>query len=79
MKSKNKSIWHSLGESIHDLCYFLTALFCALRACDVITWKWYCVISPLLALEFIGIFALIIAGAAAISIVEKQYNAKENI
>ena len=37
MRKENKSVGASLGKAAHSLCYFLTMLFCALRACDVIT------------------------------------------
>lgn len=47
MRNENKSVGASLGKAVHDLFYYLTMLFCALRACDVITWKWYWVMSPL--------------------------------
>ena len=72
MRNENKSVGSSLGKAVHDLCYFLTMLFCALRACDVITWKWYWVMSPLFASEIIGIIALIVAGAIAVSIVKDK-------
>ena len=72
MRNENKSVGASLGKAVHDLCYFLTMLFCALRACDVITWKWYWVMSPLFASEIIGIIALIVAGAIAVSIVKNK-------
>ena len=72
MRKENKSVGASLGKAVHDLCYFLTMLFCALRACDVITWKWYWVMSPLFASEIIGIIALIVAGAIAVSIVKDK-------
>ena len=72
MRNENKSVGASLGKAVHNLCYFLTMLFCALRACDVITWKWYWVMSPLFASEIIGIIALIVAGAIAVSIVKDK-------
>lgn len=72
MRNENKSVGASLGKAVHNLCYFLTMLFCALRACDVITWKWYWVMPPLFASEIIGIIALIVAGAIAVSIVKDK-------
>lgn len=69
---KNKSTDTSLGKAIYDLCSLLTMLFCVLRACDVITWKWYWVISPLIASYAIGIIALIVAGVIAISLVKNK-------
>lgn len=72
MRNENKSVGASLGKAVHDLCYFLTMLLCVLRACDVITWKWYWVMSPLFVSELIGIIALIVAGAIAVSIVKDK-------
>lgn len=72
MKNKNESVGASLGKAVHDLCYLLTLVFCALRACDVITWKWYWVLSPIFASEIIGIIALLIAGAVAIKVVNEK-------
>lgn len=37
MRNENKSVGASLGKALYSLCYFLTMLFCAPRACDVIT------------------------------------------
>lgn len=72
MKNKNESAGASLGKAVHDLCYLLTLVFCALRACDVITWKWYWVLSPIFASEIMGIIALLIAGAVAIKVVNEK-------
>lgn len=72
MRNENKRAGASLGKVVHDLCFFLTMLFCVLRACDVITWKWYWVMSPLFASEIIGIIALIVAGAIAVNIVKDK-------
>lgn len=72
MRNENKSVGSSLGKAVHDLCHFLTMLFCVLRACDVITWKWYWVMSPLFVSEILGIIALIVAGVIAINIVKDK-------
>lgn len=72
MRNENKSVGASLGKAGHNLCYFLTMLFCVLRACDVITWKWYWVMSPLFVSELISIIALIVGGAIAVSIVKDK-------
>ena len=70
MKSKKKSAGAELAELIDGLTKLLTVVFCALRACDVITWKWYWVLSPMIISELIGLLALIVAGAAAIALVK---------
>ena len=36
----------AVGKTIASLSKFLTMLFCVLRACDVIDWQWYWVVSP---------------------------------
>jgi len=72
MKNENKNVGASLGRASRDLSFTLTMLFCALRACDVIAWKWYWVVSPLIASEIIGIIALVFAGALAISILKDK-------
>ena len=56
----------AIGSALKDVCYFLTILFCALRACGVITWSWFWVMSPIffswvLALVCLGIVGLIAA------------------
>lgn len=35
-----------VGKTIASISKFLTMLFCVLRACDVIDWQWYWVVSP---------------------------------
>lgn len=72
MKNKNESIGASLGKAINEFCRFLTILFCTLRACDVITWKWHWIISPLIFCEVVGIIAIMIAGLLALAVVTKD-------
>ncbi len=47
MSKKKESVGSYLGSSIKETCWFLTILFCALRACDIITWSWFWVMSPI--------------------------------
>lgn len=35
-----------LGRALSKISDFLTILFCALRACGVIDWSWFWVMSP---------------------------------
>ena len=72
MKNKNESIGSSLGKAFKELCYLTTIVFCALRSCDVIAWKWYWVISPLFISEIIGAIALFIVGAIAVDIIKNN-------
>lgn len=55
-----------IGSALKEICYFLTILFCDLRACGVINWSWFWVMSPIffslaLALVCLGIVGLITA------------------
>lgn len=63
MRNKNKSVGTLIGEAIRNLCYFLTLLFCVLRVCNVITWKWYWIVLPIVAPKLLGVILLIVAGA----------------
>ena len=71
-QSGASSVGGALGSALREIRYFLTILFCALRSCDVITWKWYWIISPLIISEVLGVVALIVAGAIAINLVTKD-------
>lgn len=72
MRHEDKIRSESIGEAIGDLCRLLTMVFCVLRACDVITWKWYWVMSPLLTVEILGLILVIITGALTINIVKDK-------
>ncbi len=63
MKSVKESISTKIDNAIRNFCNFLTILFCVLRACDVITWEWYWVMSPYFVCWMIGVILLIVAGA----------------
>lgn len=39
----------SWGTAIKELAMLLTVIFASLRACGVINWTWYWVLSPLFA------------------------------
>ena len=71
MKNVKESTGGAIGGAISSLCYFLTMLFCVLRACDVITWKWYWIMAPIFVSEIAGILTLVVAGVIAICIVNK--------
>lgn len=56
----------AFGSIVREASHFLTILFCALRACDVINWSWFWVMSPIffswtLALVALGIVGLMAA------------------
>lgn len=65
MKDKNENIGAVLGKAISRICTSLILLFCVLRACDVITWKWYWVMMPWFVSEGLALIALIIVGCIA--------------
>lgn len=65
-QSGASSVGGALGSALKEICYLLTILFCALRACGVINWSWFWVMSPIffswvLTLVCFGIVGLIAA------------------
>lgn len=69
VKSSGSKAGENFGKGLKNLCYFLTILFCTLRACDVIDWPWFLVMSPIFISWIIGIVALVVAGLLAVSLV----------
>ena len=69
VKSTGSKTGESFGQGLKNICYFLTMLFCTLRACDVIDWPWFLVMSPIFISWIITIAALVIAGLLAVSLV----------
>ena len=69
VKSTGSKAGENFGKGLKSLCYLLTILFCALRACDVIDWPWFLVMSPIFISWVIAIAALVIAGLLAVSLV----------
>lgn len=69
VKSTRSKAGENFGKGLNNLCYFLTMLFCTLRACDIIDWPWFLVMSPIFISWIIGIAALVIAGLLAVSLV----------
>lgn len=59
-----KNVGKSCGTVISSISKWTTLVFLALRACDVIDWAWYWVLSPSLIALIIGILGLALAGAA---------------
>lgn len=58
IEQSNNEASPSIIRFIHNTANTLTIILTALRACGVIQWKWYWVISPLLA--YWGAAALLI-------------------
>lgn len=73
MKNKQrKSAGTIFGETLKELCYFFTILFCALRACGTISWPWYWIMSPIFASWIIAFVFLAIAGCICVALDEKE-------
>ena len=69
VKFSGSKAGENFGKGLKNLCYFLTILFCTLRACDVIDWPWFLVMSQIFISWIITIAALVIAGLLAVSLV----------
>lgn len=73
MKDKeNKSIGAAIAEDVRNICYTMTMIFCALRACDVVDWKWYQVMFPLIFSWALGVAALLFLGVVAVCAVKSK-------
>lgn len=53
-KEKSESTASQIGSILKSICYFITILFCTLRACDVITWSWFWIMSPMDEYSFLS-------------------------
>lgn len=47
---------------LNAIVRYMTLLLVALRACDVIDWPWWCVLSPTIATLAFSALALIVVG-----------------
>lgn len=65
MKNKGNKI--NASTIFVKILDFLTLLFCALRACDVITWPWYAIMAPIFIAYGIAIVGLIIIGIVGLN------------
>lgn len=73
MKDKeNKSIGDAIAEDVRSICNTMTMIFCIMRACDVIDWKWYQVMSPLIFSWALGVSALLFLGVVAVCAVTNK-------
>lgn len=64
-QSGASKIGGAFGDLIRTIGQFLTTLFCVLRACDVINWNWFWVMSPTFFTWAIALILLVIIGCAA--------------
>lgn len=65
-KSAGSKVGTVLGNWLANLSKFLTMLFCVLRACDVIDWQWYWVISPTIIAWAIALVMFALAGVLTV-------------
>ena len=73
-ENEAKRIGEAIGATIKRICYFLTILFCALRACGIINWHCFWIMSPIFASWGIVILMLMLMGI--IKIVETKRKAE---
>lgn len=59
----NEKSASEFAEALKELSWFVSLVFIALRACDVINWHWIWLLSPILGLWAIGIVLVLIAAA----------------
>lgn len=52
---------------VNNLLNYATIVLIALRACDVIAWSWYIVLSPIIAKFALLLVSFIVVGIAATS------------
>lgn len=50
---------------VKNLLNYVQIIFVALRACDVVTWPWWVVLSPILAKAALFLLASVVVGVAA--------------
>ena len=56
---------------LKELAFLMSLMFVAMRACGVIEWEWYWLLSPILALAGVSVILLaLLAGAAIIEVNE---------
>lgn len=48
---------------LKSVVYYMTLLFIALRACDVIDWPWWAVLSPTIAVLAFSALLLVVVGS----------------
>lgn len=72
MKSKKEnSVGAELGSAVKDTCNFLTILFCTLRACGIIHWNWFWIMSPIFFSWLLSVILLAIAGILSVAVLDE--------
>lgn len=63
VKSKlGKKTDEKIGRIFGNAALYVTLLFITLRACDVIDWPWWCVLSPVIATLSFSLLMLAVVG-----------------
>ena len=57
----------SIPKVVKNVLDLLQIVFIVLRACDVVSWPWYVVLSPLLTSAALWVLCAVICGVAAVS------------
>ena len=52
---------------VKNVVWLLQTVFLVLRACDVVSWSWYVVLSPLLTSAALCLLCTVICGVAAVN------------
>lgn len=52
---------------VKNVVWLLQTVFLVLRACDVVSWSWYVVLSPLLTSAALCLLCAVICGVAAVN------------
>lgn len=52
---------------VKNVVWLLQTVFLVLRACDVVSWSWYVVLSPLLTSAALWLLCAVICGVAAVN------------
>lgn len=64
-KEKKKKIGKGIGEAIRKTSYFLTILFTVLRACQIIKWSWFWIMSPIFISWMAALATVVFLGLVA--------------
>lgn len=56
-----------LPKIIRPILHYTTLVFITLRACDVIDWPWYAVLSPVIASVAVAVICCTILGMASVA------------
>ena len=63
----SKKFGNGCAKVLSAISRCTTTVFISLRACDVIDWNWYWVLSPFLITAILGILGFAVKGAEAVN------------